>query len=140
MKKILVVFGICSVIFACNSGEKSESTSDTSSQSAVVEQAVPDTSAAADAGLSVSSATGEKLISGSDCLTCHKVDTKLVGPAYIDVANKYSPTEANIQMLVDKIIKGGSGVWGEIPMAPHPTISNADATEMVKYILSLKSK
>ncbi len=138
MKKILVVFGICSVIFACNSGEKSESTSDTSSQSAVVEQAAPDTSAAA--GLSVSSATGEKLISGSDCLTCHKVDTKLVGPAYIDVANKYSPTEANIQMLVDKIIKGGSGVWGEIPMAPHATISNADATEMVKYILSLKSK
>lgn len=137
MKKILIVLGICSVIIACNSGDKSESTSDTSSQSAVVEQAAPDTSAAA---VAVSSATGEKLISTSDCLTCHKVDTKLVGPAYIDVANKYSATEATIQMLVDKVIKGGSGVWGEIPMAPHPTISNNDATEMVKYILSLKSK
>jgi len=135
MKKILVVLGICSILFACNSAEKSESTEDTT---AAVEQTAVDTSAAAPA--SAGSAKGEQLISGSDCLTCHKVDAKIVGPSYIDVANKYEATDANIEMLAGKIINGGSGSWGEIPMAPHASLSTDDAKEMVKYILSLKTK
>ena len=134
MKKILIVLGVCSIIFACNSAEKTESTEDTT---VAVEQAAVDTStASATAG----SAKGEQLISGSDCLTCHKVDAKIVGPSYVDVANKYEATEANIEMLAGKIINGGSGSWGEIPMAPHPALSTDDAKEMVKYILSLKTK
>lgn len=135
MKKILVVLGVCSIILACNSTEKSESTEDTT---ALVEQVAVDTSAAAPA--SAGSAKGEQLISGSDCLTCHKVDAKIVGPSYVDVANKYEATEANIEMLAGKIINGGSGSWGEIPMAPHAALSTDDAKEMVKYILSLKTK
>ncbi|MFA6945939.1 MAG: c-type cytochrome [Pedobacter sp.] len=137
MKKILIVLGVCSVIFACNSAEKSESTGDTATLS---EQAVVDTSAAPAANASAGSAKGEQLIGKSDCLTCHKVDAKIVGPAYIDVANKYEATDANIEMLAGKIISGGSGSWGEIPMAPHPAITTDDAKEMVKYILALKSK
>ena len=135
MKKILVVLGICSILFACNSAEKSESTEDTT---ATVEQAKVDTSAAAPA--SAGSAKGEQLIGASDCLTCHKVEAKIVGPSYIDVANKYEATDANIEMLAGKIINGGSGSWGEIPMAPHAALSTDDAKEMVKYILSLKTK
>lgn len=81
---------------------------------------------------------GKNLIAKSDCLACHKDDAKLVGPAYVDVANKYEASDANITKLADKIIKGGAGVWGQIPMSPHPTLSQADAKEMVKYILSLK--
>lgn len=81
---------------------------------------------------------GKNLIAKSDCLACHKDDVKLLGPAYVDVAKKYEPTEANINKLVSKIIKGGSGVWGEIPMSPHPDLPQNDAKEMVKYILSLK--
>lgn len=135
MKKILVVLGVCSIILACNSAEKSEGTEDTT---AAVEQVAVDTSAAAPA--SAGSAKGEQLISGSDCLTCHKVDAKIVGPSYVDVANKYEATEANIEMLAGKIINGGSGSWGEIPMAPHAALSTDDAKEMVKYILSLKTK
>jgi len=130
MKKILVVLGVCSIILACNSAEKSEST-----EEAVVEQAALDTSTTANAGPS----KGEQLISSSDCLTCHKVDTKIVGPSYVDVANKYEASEANIEMLAGKIINGGLGVWGEIPMAPHTALSTDDAKEMVKYILSLKT-
>ena len=80
---------------------------------------------------------GKNLIAKSDCLACHKDDTKLVGPAYIDVAKKYPPTEANIAKLADKIIKGGAGAWGQIPMSPHPGVPQNDAREMVKYILSL---
>ncbi|SDL77174.1 cytochrome c [Daejeonella rubra] len=135
MKKIIAIFGICSLIFACTSSEKSESTEDTST--VAVAAPVDTTSTAATA--SVGSAKGEQLISGSDCLTCHKVDAKLVGPSYIDVANKYAATDANIEMLAGKVIKGGSGSWGEIPMAPHPAISTDDAKEMIKYILSLKT-
>jgi len=134
MKKILVFLGVCSVILACNSAENSESTDDTT---AAVEQVAVDTSTVS---ASIGSAKGEQLISGSDCLTCHKVDVKIVGPAYVDVANKYEATEANIEMLAGKIINGGSGSWGEIPMAPHTSLSIDDAKEMVKYILSLKTK
>ena len=83
---------------------------------------------------------GLELIAKSDCLTCHKVGEKLTGPAYRDVANKYESTDENISLLVGKIIKGGQGVWSAIPMTPHPTLSEADAKQMVKYILLLRNK
>src|SRR5690606_9021649 len=79
---------------------------------------------------------GLALIEGSDCLSCHKVDTKLIGPSYQEVAAKY--TEADIDKLAQKILDGGKGVWGDIPMTAHPGLSNEDAKQMVKYILSLK--
>lgn len=78
---------------------------------------------------------GADLIAASDCLSCHKVDEKVVGPSYKEVAAKY--TDKDVDMLVAKIIKGGQGNWGEIPMTPHPAVTEADATEMVHYILSL---
>jgi cytochrome c len=79
---------------------------------------------------------GEALMAAADCKTCHKADMKLVGPSFKDIANKY--TEADIDKLADKIIKGGSGVWGDVPMTPHPAINPEDAKEMVKYILTQK--
>ena len=81
---------------------------------------------------------GEALVKGSDCLACHNVTKKIVGPAYVNVAAKYAATAENIDYLAGKIIEGGSGVWGAIPMSPHPAISKDDAKEMAKYILSLK--
>ncbi|EOR95796.1 Cytochrome c, class I [Arcticibacter svalbardensis MN12-7] len=80
---------------------------------------------------------GAQLIKSSDCLSCHQEKAKLVGPSYVDVAKKYKPTDDNINLLAGKIIKGGSGVWGDVPMTPHPAVSDQDAHEMVKYILSL---
>ncbi|TXH54806.1 MAG: c-type cytochrome [Bacteroidia bacterium] len=79
---------------------------------------------------------GKALVEGADCLSCHKVDSKLVGPSYQDVAAKY--TEADIDHLSQKIIDGGKGVWGDIPMTPHAGLSKENAQKMVKYILSLK--
>lgn len=81
---------------------------------------------------------GKALLAKSDCLACHKVDTKVVGPAYNDVAKKYPATEANYNQLADKVIAGGSGVWGPSAMTPHPALAKADAKKMVQYILSLK--
>src|SRR4051794_612228 len=83
---------------------------------------------------------GQQLISKSDCLSCHQVKVKVVGPAYSAVAAKYPANDANINKLADKIIKGGAGSWGQIPMTPHPAIVAADAQKMVKYILSLNAK
>ncbi|WP_161887857.1 c-type cytochrome [Pontibacter russatus] len=81
---------------------------------------------------------GKNLIAMSDCLACHQVDKKLVGPAYEEVAAKYEMNEKNVAYLADKIIKGGAGVWGQIPMTPHPDLSKEDAQEMAKYVLSLR--
>ena len=81
---------------------------------------------------------GEKLIAKSDCVGCHKLDKKLIGPSYIDIAKKYPSNDKNVAYLSGKIIKGGSGVWGTIPMAAHASLKKDDAKSMAKYILSLK--
>jgi len=79
---------------------------------------------------------GLALIEGADCLTCHKMDVRVVGPSYQEVADKY--TDADIDMLATKIIEGGKGVWGEIPMTAHTGMSKDNAKKMVEYILTLK--
>ncbi|MBS0031225.1 c-type cytochrome [Chitinophaga sp. 22321] len=83
---------------------------------------------------------GKVLLTKSDCLACHKVDTKVVGPAYADVAKKYPYSTANVDLLSTKIINGGSGTWGAVPMAAHPALAAADVKKMVTYILSLNAK
>ncbi len=82
-------------------------------------------------------AQGESLVKASDCKTCHHPTNKIVGPSHTDVAKKYEFTDANVKLLAEKIIKGGSGVWGEIPMAAHPDINQVDAEKMARYVLSL---
>lgn len=82
---------------------------------------------------------GVELTEKYQCMTCHKVDETLTGPAYSDVAKKYAGGgEAIISTLSKKIIEGGAGVWGNVAMSPHPNISQAEAREMVQYILMLK--
>ena len=81
---------------------------------------------------------GEKLIAKSDCIGCHKLDKKLIGPSYLEIAKKYSLTDKNVAYLTGKIIKGGSGVWGAIPMSAHASLKKDDAKSMATYILSLK--
>lgn len=81
---------------------------------------------------------GELLIVKSDCIGCHKKDEKIIGPSYVEIAEKYPSTDENITLLASKIIKGGKGVWGPIPMTPHTNITDDEAKTMVKYILSFK--
>ena len=78
----------------------------------------------------------EALAKAKNCLTCHAVDKKVVGPAYKDVAKKY--TAKDQEMLAEKVIKGGKGVWGTVPMPPNPSITPDDANKLVKWILSQK--
>jgi cytochrome c len=72
----------------------------------------------------------------SGCLTCHNVDKKVVGPSYKDVAKKY--TAKDEAMLVDKVLKGGKGNWGAVPMPPNAKVSPEDAKKLVQWILSMK--
>jgi cytochrome c len=82
-------------------------------------------------------AQGKTLVDASDCKTCHHPENKIVGPSHTEVAKKYDFTQANVTLLAEKIVGGGSGVWGDIPMTPHPDISKADAEKMAMYVLSL---
>ena len=91
----------------------------------------------ADAVASVNVTKGLKLIEGSDCKACHALDKKSIGPSYRDISTKYKGKAGTVENLTKKIISGGSGVWGEVAMAAHPQLSAADASEMVKYIMSL---
>jgi cytochrome c len=78
----------------------------------------------------------EALAKSKNCLSCHAVDKKVVGPSYKDVAKKY--TAKDEAMLAEKVIKGGKGVWGPVPMPPNTTVKPDEATRLVKWILSMK--
>ncbi|MEN7550795.1 PA14 domain-containing protein [Rapidithrix thailandica] len=79
----------------------------------------------------------ETLFAQSDCNTCHNEKVKTVGPSYIDIAKKYPNSEDKLQELIEKVLEGGSGNWGQVPMTPHPDLAKEDAAKMVSYILSL---
>lgn len=80
---------------------------------------------------------GKILMDQSDCKSCHMIDQKSAGPAYKEVAGKYKSQPGSIDQLAAKIIKGGSGVWGNIEMSAHPQLSVDDARQIVRYIFSL---
>jgi cytochrome c len=82
--------------------------------------------------------TGKVLIENSDCKACHALDRKSVGPAYQEIARRYKDDSKAVHTLATKIIKGGSGNWGDHAMSAHPQLSETDAREMVRYILALE--
>ncbi len=79
----------------------------------------------------------EALAKSKNCLACHSVDAKLIGPAYKDVAARYKGEEGAAEKLAEKLRSGGSGVWGKIPMPPNPVISDEDLKTLINWILSL---
>ena len=88
--------------------------------------------------LAVGAQANEALAKKHNCLACHAVDKKLVGPAYKDVAAKYAKDSGAEAKLVEKVKKGGQGVWGQVPMPPNPQVPDADVQALVKWILSQK--
>ncbi|MFZ9661649.1 MAG: ThuA domain-containing protein, partial [Chitinophagaceae bacterium] len=81
---------------------------------------------------------GKAIMENMDCKTCHKINEKSIGPAYNNVSAKYQNNPKATEYLTSKIIKGGSGVWGEVAMSGHPDLKPADAQKIVSWILSLK--
>src|ERR1700743_3421052 len=146
MKKLFIICGLSLAIAACGGNKSGGNSADSTSAAnktavATNSDAAQDTAASHDgtekAG-GTPSAAGAQLIAKSDCSTCHKEQEKLIGPAFVDVAKKYTSSDAVIDTLASKIINGGSGNWGTVPMSAHASITKDDARTMVKYILSLK--
>jgi len=80
----------------------------------------------------------EDLAKKHACTACHAVDKKVVGPAFKEVAAKYKGNAKAEAMLVDKVKKGGVGVWGQVPMPPNASVPDADVKALVKWVLGLK--
>jgi cytochrome c len=161
MKKVFLLLSACTLLAACDSGYKpdgpdqvkhdaSASTNQPTDPleqdsaadrnlSAVNNQMQVDTNNTkiGTASVGTPSNKGAKLMAAADCSSCHREREKLLGPAYIAVAQKYPANSANITMLANKVIAGGSGHWGDIAMTPHPALSESDSKEIISYILSL---
>ncbi len=80
----------------------------------------------------------EDLAKNKNCLACHQTDKKLVGPAYKEVAAKYAGQKDAVAKLAEKIQKGGTGVWGQIPMPANPQVNADEAKALATWVLSLK--
>jgi cytochrome c len=134
MKKTFIILS-CVALASCGGGNSSNA-SDKKDSSTSTTATAPATNAGNEKAL--------ELIGSSDCTTCHKLDKaaasgSTIGPAYSEVAAKYAPAaDTTVERIVKKIISGGSGVWGSVPMTPHPALKEADVKTIVDYILTLK--
>ena len=126
MKKVISLLSFSVLIWSCNEKPVKEVTQE--------EFTIPEGNIEVRSG--DQNLPGYAKINRSDCLSCHKDSEKFVGPSYSEIAQKYSEKDA--ELLASKIIDGGKGVWGEVPMQAHPQISKEDAKKMVEYILSVK--
>ncbi len=93
---------------------------------------------AASAVLASPAFANQELAQKKNCMACHALDKKLVGPAYKDVAAKYAGQKDAAAKLADKVRKGGSGAWGQVPMPANPQVNEAEAKQLVAWILSVK--
>ncbi len=80
----------------------------------------------------------QALAQTKNCLSCHSIDKKIVGPAYKDVAKKYAGQKDAADKLASKIMKGGAGVWGVVPMPVNSQVNEAEAKKLAAWVLSLK--
>lgn len=89
-------------------------------------------------GVAPLAAASPQLAQQKTCVACHAVQRKLVGPSYKDVAAKYANQPGAADKLADKIVNGGAGVWGAVPMPANPRVSAAEAKQLAAWILSMK--
>lgn len=125
MKKLVLALNVTWMLASCGGGNETKTA-----------EATPATPPAE----AVASEKALELIGSKGCTACHAIDKKLIGPAYIDVSKKYEATPEWIDSLAHKVIVGGKGVWGDVPMTANTNVTPEEAKEMVTYILSLKNQ
>lgn len=89
------------------------------------------------AGVSNAALANADLAKAKNCMACHSVTNKVLGPSFKDVAGKYAAQKGSEDKLVQKVMKGSSGVWGAIPMPANPQVNEAEARTLVKWMLTL---
>ena len=131
IKNIQIGILLVATLFACNTGLNKEKDS-----------VNPDNTllkTSEDISGNVDYQNGLALITKTDCFTCHDINDTKIGPSYKAVASKYDGAgKETIDSLVNNIINGSTGVWGQVPMPPHPSLIKEDTKKIVKYILLLK--
>ena len=134
MKKLFIIlsFSGFGLLVSCGGGNEKNAETESRKDDAKLEAQADETTENPDYE------KGLALVGKNDCLTCHKINEASTGPAYKAVAAKYPNNAEVIDSLSNKVIKGGAGNWGMVPMTPHPNLSKDDAVAMVKYVLSLK--
>jgi cytochrome c len=90
------------------------------------------------AAVSAPALADQALATSKNCMACHAIDKKLVGPAFKDVAKKYAGDKTAADKLAAKVVKGGAGVWGPVPMPANPQVNEAEAKKLVAWVLSQK--
>lgn len=125
MKNLFLTGGLALLMFSCSKKENTP-----------IDAGSPETTTISEPAKN--NLSGDQIIETLDCSGCHAVNERMIGPSYQEIADKYS--DKDIELLASKIIEGGSGVWGGVPMSAHPQVSKEDAKKMVEYILSLKKK
>jgi cytochrome c len=88
--------------------------------------------------LPLAAAANPELARDKRCLNCHTIDRKIVGPAFKDVATRYAKQPDAVPRLADKIVKGGAGAWGPVPMAANPHVSADEARRLDNWVLSIR--
>lgn len=131
MKKTLLLWSFVALVVSCDKKKEAQP-----KDAEVIEHQAAEQTPSTGAATAPEFQKGADLIAQNDCSGCHKVDEKLTGPSFKEIAAKY--TTADVATLSKSIIDGSKGKWGEIPMTAHPSLSQEDASEMVKYILSNK--
>jgi cytochrome c len=143
MKKTIISLAMIATIWSCGSNSPSnDKTTDTGAGTGTGPGTAssPENRVAMDISQNPDYKKGLELIGKSDCLGCHKVTERIIGPSYSEVAQRYAGQPGIEDSLANKIIRGGAGNWGDQQMTPHPTLSHDDAVAMVKYILLLKQQ
>ncbi len=122
MKKIFVILFIVCALYACNASKDDKNETPVTTFPAASENVSEEFA----------------LIKKYDCAVCHRKDEKLQGPSYVSIAQKYQTKKDVVPYLSKKIIEGGVGVWGQVPMNAHPGMPQSDAEDLATYIISVK--
>ena len=138
-KRIIMILCLPILLWSCGGNATNQETSnDTSTVNNPAATKAADSSGAKSSTISIATSTdkGADLIVKNDCRNCHREREKLIGPDFADIAKRYGASD--IDTLAAKIIKGGSGHWGDAAMSPHPALALSDAKTIVKFILQYK--
>ena len=139
IKRIVIILCVAVLLSSCRGNPSNQETSnDTSTLNNVAGTKASDSSGTKSSTISIATSTdkGADLIVKNDCRNCHREREKLIGPAFSDIAKRYGAID--VDTLAAKIIKGGSGHWGDAAMSPHPALAMSDAKTIVKFILQYK--
>lgn len=130
MKYVNAVLAMIAIVLACR-----QSTKETKGTASKTDSLINNVASVAPSEY----IEGATLITKNDCLTCHSIEKKVIGPSYMDIAKKYQFNEGNVDNLAHGIVYGSKGIWGEVAMTPHPNLHLEDAKLMVRYILTVDS-